>query len=100
NSGTKFQRQETIAFASHNHAKAIRLQQGPELARQIKGVILFVAITADGALVETAVTGIEHDGSDAVEMFDHVRAQLRLERFGEIDARDHDFSVVDKHRKA
>ena len=56
------------------------------LSRHIKRVILFVAITADRAFIETAVTGIEHDRSDAAELLDHVRTQLRFEGFGEIDA--------------
>src|SRR5205823_9211864 len=60
----------------------------------------FAAIPADRALIETAVTGIEHDRLHAAELGDHVRAQLRLERFGKIDARDDDFPVVDEHGKA
>jgi len=46
------------------------------------------------------MTGIEHDCLHAAELWDHVRPQLRLERFGEIDSRDDDFPVVDEHREA
>jgi hypothetical protein len=40
------------------------------------------------------MTRIEHDGHDFSASLDHVRSQLRLDRFGEVDARDEEFVIV------
>src|SRR5262249_29377745 len=96
----QFQRHEHIAFSRHHHTKTLCLQQGPEYTRQIQGIIFFVTVTADRTLIETAMSGIEHDRLHAADIFDHVRPQLRFECFCQVNAGNEYLSVVHEHGKA
>src|SRR5437660_997656 len=95
-----FQRDKDIALPGHDHAKTPCLKQRAKQPPQIQRVILFVTITANRTFIETAMTGIEHDRLHAAEIFDHVRPQLRLECFCQVDAGNKNLSLVDEHGKA
>src|SRR5437868_8300833 len=96
NVGAEFQRHKDVALAGHDHAESVGLEQWPELPGDIEGIILFVAVRTDRAFIETAMPGVEHDRLHTRKILDHAWAQLRLERFRQIDAGDDDFPVMDQ----
>ena len=97
--GAQIQGNENIALARHHNFESFRFQQRPELARDVEREIFFAAVTAARAFVVTAMSGIEHDRLHFAHVRDHVRAELRFERFREVDARDQKPAVFFGNRK-
>src|ERR1700682_1115233 len=92
--GADFEWNENIVLASHDDLEAFRLEKRTQLAGDIGRVGLFVAESARRAFVESAVAGIEHDGLHFAAALDHLRAELRLDGFREVDAGDEELVVV------
>src|SRR6186713_435615 len=68
---------------------------GPHVER----VGFLVAERARGAFVKSAVPGIEHYGLDFAAALDHLRTELWLDGFREIDAGDEKLVVVGDDRE-
>ena len=92
--GAHVERDEDIVLAGQNHLEALLLQERAKLASDVERELFFGAESVPGAFIETAVAGIEHDGLNLSFLDKHLRTQLRLDGFGEIDARDEELVVL------
>ena len=57
--GADLERDEDIVLAGHDDLKSLRLEERPELPRDVEREIFFIPESAGSALVVTAVAGIE-----------------------------------------
>ena len=90
----QFQRNKDVALARHDDLESFRFEQRSQLTRNIEREIFFASVTAARAFVVTAMAGIEHDRLHFAEVRDHLRTQLRLQSFREIDARDEQVAIL------
>ena len=97
--GAQFEGHEDIAITRHFHIQPFRLEEGFDVAGNVEGEIFFVAVTADCAFVVAPVARVEDHGFELAEVGNHLRPQLWLERFREIDARDEVLAVFFRHRE-
>src|SRR4051812_27122504 len=89
----QFQWNKDVALARHHDFETFRLEQWSQLTCDIQRIIFFAAVTTARAFIVTAVARIEDDRVHVTKILNHVRTQLRLQSFREIDARNEKFAV-------